>query len=521
MNVIDAIDSTDPIDSIRVAVIGLGYVGLPLATALAQHLPTIGFDVNPQRIQALREGSDGNGELHPDALTAPLLHLTDDPARLREATFLIIAVPTPIDRAKRPDLGPLIEASRLVGRYLRPGAIVVYESTVYPGCTEEVCLPVLEQASGLKAGRDFTVGYSPERINPGDAVHTLERVVKIVASQDEATTAMMAQVYGLVVKAGIYIAPDIKTAEAAKVIENIQRDLNIALMNELALLFHRLGLHTHEVLKAAGTKWNFLPFEPGLVGGHCIPVDPYYLTHKAEEVGYHPDVILAGRRINDAIGRYVARETVRLLIQAGKVIKGARVLVLAFKANVRDARNTRVLELIDELTQHGLDVAVTDPLVGSPAIHRYGLTEAPDPFKATSRKTDLRPSHQTNQLDETRRDRPDGPDRPDRPIRCPDPGRPSPGLSGPAGGGLSAAAQGRRRPRGRRRYQGRVAGCPPRGQAPVLEPLTAWSARVPIGRFGTPSWLDSIDSIEPTDLVDSIDAMNATNAINATTQSPR
>ncbi|MBZ0159119.1 nucleotide sugar dehydrogenase [Candidatus Methylomirabilis sp.] len=384
----DSIDLLiDPIDSIRVAVIGLGYVGLPLATALAQHLPTIGFDVNPTRIQALRQGADWNGELHADTLSAPHLHLTDDPSRLREATFLIIAVPTPIDRAKRPDLGPLIEASRLVGAHLRPGAIVVYESTVYPGCTEEVCLPVLEQASGLQAGRDFTVGYSPERINPGDTVHTLDRVVKIVASQDAATTAMMAQVYGLVVKAGIYQAPDIKTAEAAKVIENIQRDLNIALMNELALLFHRLGLRTHEVLKAAGTKWNFLPFEPGLVGGHCIPVDPYYLTHKAEEVGYHPDVILAGRRINDAIGRYVARETVRLLIQAGKVIKGARVLVLglAFKANVRDARNTRVLELIDELTQHGLDVAVTDPVVGSAEVQRLGLRDVPDPFHAGHR----------------------------------------------------------------------------------------------------------------------------------------
>ncbi|WP_337288895.1 nucleotide sugar dehydrogenase [Candidatus Methylomirabilis sp.] len=395
-----------------VAVIGLGYVGLPLATAFAQHLPTIGFDLNVKRIQALRQGADWNGELSADALTAPHLLLTDDPSRLREATFLIVAVPTPIDRARRPDLGPLIEASRLIGTHLpacashadrRPGAIVVYESTVYPGCIEEICLPVLEQASGLKAGRDFTVGYSPERINPGDAVHTLDRVVKIVASQDAATTAMMARVYGLVVKAGIYQAPDIRTAEAAKVIENIQRDLNIALMNELALLFHRLGLRTHEVLKAAGTKWNFLPFEPGLVGGHCIPVDPYYLTHKAEEVGYHPDVILAGRRINDAIGRYVARETVRLLIQAGKVIKGARVLVLglAFKANVRDARNTRVLELIDELIQHGLDVAVTDPVVGSTAIHRLGLQEAPDPFRATSRKTHLRPSHQTNQTNQT------------------------------------------------------------------------------------------------------------------------
>lgn len=393
-------NATNAIDAI--AVIGLGYVGLPLATAFAQHLPTIGFDVNPKRIQALRQGADWNGELSANALSAPHLRLTDDPSRLQEASFLILAVPTPIDRAKRPDLGPLMEASRLVGRHLRPGAIIVYESTVYPGCTEEVCIPVLERESGLKAGHDFTVGYSPERINPGDPVHTLERVVKVVASQDEATTAMMARVYGLVVKAGIHTAPDIRTAEAAKVIENIQRDLNIALMNELALLFHRLGLDTHEVLEAARTKWNFLPFEPGLVGGHCIPVDPYYLTHKAEEVGYHPDVIMAGRRINDAIGRYVARETVRLLIQAGKVIKGAKVLVLglAFKEDVRDARNTRVLELIEELTQHGLDVAVSDPLVGSPDIQRLGLREAPDPFKVTSRKTHLPPSHQTDQTNQ-------------------------------------------------------------------------------------------------------------------------
>lgn len=370
-----------------IAVVGLGYVGLPLATAFGRVIPTIGFDVNSLRIRELRNGYDCNGEVGKDELKTPYLELTDDPSCLRNIPFIIIAVPTPVDRAKRPDLIPLIEASRLVGQNLQRTTnpqkpIIVYESTVYPGCTEEACIPVLEEASGLQVGIDFKLGYSPERINPGDTGHTLEKVVKVVAGQDEETTEIMAQVYGLVVKVGVYKAPNIRTAEAAKVIENIQRDLNIALMNDLAILFHHLGLDTHEVLKAARTKWNFLTFEPGLVGGHCIPVDPYYLTHKAQEVGYHPEVILAGRRINDSIGLYVARETVKLLIQAGRVVKGAKALVLgvAFKEDVRDARNTRVVELVQELEGHGIDVVVYDPMMNTNELRQLGLRPVSDPF---------------------------------------------------------------------------------------------------------------------------------------------
>ncbi len=326
----------------RLAVVGLGYVGLQLAVAFARHLPVIAFDADPARLEGLRSGHDANGEVEEGALRAGSLEFTGDADRLKEADLFVVAVPTPVDRAKRPDLSALVEASRLVGAALRPGAVVVYESTVYPGCTEEVCVPVLEDVSALKAGVDFKVGYSPERINPGDPEHTLEKVAKVVAGQDPETTDLLVRLYGLVVGAGVYRAPDIRTAEAAKVIENVQRDLNIALMNELAMLFHRLGLDTQEVLKAARTKWNFLPFEPGLVGGHCIPVDPYYLTHKAHEVGFHPEVILAGRRINDGMGRYIAGEIVKLLIRAGRAVRGAEVLVLgaAFKENVHDLRNS-------------------------------------------------------------------------------------------------------------------------------------------------------------------------------------
>jgi len=369
-----------------VTIVGLGYVGLSLASAFGKVISTIGFDINQERIRELQNGADRNGEAQKADLRVPYLELTDKPSCLRGAPFIIVAVPTPVDKAKRPDLSPLIEASRLVGHNLTSGTIVVYESTVYPGCTEEVCLPVLEQQSGLKAGRDFKVGYSPERINPGDQEHSLEKVVKIVAGQDEETSTVLAKVYGLVVKAGVYKAPTIRTAEAAKVIENVQRDLNIALMNELVVLFHRLRLDTTEILKAARTKWNFLPFEPGLVGGHCIPVDPYYLTHKAQEVDYHPEVILAGRRINDAMGVYVARETVRLLIRAGKVVRGAQVLVLgvAFKENVCDVRNTRVVELVQELENHGIEVDVYDPLVEEAQLKDLGLRPVPDPFSRKS-----------------------------------------------------------------------------------------------------------------------------------------
>ena len=348
-----------------VAIVGLGYVGLPLAVGFAKHLRTIGYDVSHERVAELQQGYDRNGETPEHELRQPSLIFTSDPSLLREADVIIVTVPTPVDKAKRPDLRPRLSASRTVGQHMKRGAIVVYESTVYPGCTEEDCVPVLEEVSGMKCGVDFKVGYSPERINPGDPEHTLETIVKVVAGQDEATTELLANLYGLVVKAGIHKAPNIRTAEAAKVIENTQRDLNIALMNELALLFHRLGLNTRDVLSAARTKWNFLPFEPGLVGGHCIPVDPYYLTHKAQEIGFHPEVILAGRRVNDQMGIYVASETVKLLIHAGRSVQGAKVLVLgvAFKENVPDVRDTRVRELIEELQSFGCDVEAHDPLV--------------------------------------------------------------------------------------------------------------------------------------------------------------
>jgi UDP-N-acetyl-D-galactosamine dehydrogenase len=366
----------------QVAVVGLGYVGLPLATAFSKVLPTIGFDINQDRIAELKQGLDRNGETSKADLDAAPLELTADAAQLRRASLVIVAVPTPVDKAKRPDLVPLVEASRLIAKQLTPGTIVVYESTVYPGCTEEVCVPVLERESSLKAGRDFKVGYSPERINPGDAEHTFENVMKIVSGQDPETTEVLAQTYGLVIKAGIHKAPSIRVAEAAKVIENIQRDLNIALMNELAVLFHRMGLDTAAVFQAARSKWNFLPFEPGLVGGHCIPVDPYYLTHKAQEIDFHPEVILAGRRINDSMGRYVAHETIRLLIQSGKVVRGAKVLVLggAFKENVPDMRNTRVSDLMRELEEHGIEIAVADPLVRPKDLALFKVRVVADPF---------------------------------------------------------------------------------------------------------------------------------------------
>jgi UDP-N-acetyl-D-galactosamine dehydrogenase len=366
-----------------VAIVGLGYVGLALATAFGKTVRTIGFDINSKRVETLNQGYDENGEITKADLQSSLLTFTDNPVELRQASFIIIAVPTPVDAHKRPDLLYLIEASRLVGRNLTPGTIVVYESTVYPGVTEEICLPILEQESGLQAGKDFKIGYSPERINPGDPEHTLEKIIKVVAAQDEETLTTIAQVYGLVVKAGIYKAPNIKTAEAAKVIENIQRDINIALMNELAIIFHRLGLDTRQVLAVARTKWNFLPFEPGLVGGHCIPVDPYYLTYKAEEVGYHPEVILTGRRINDQMGVYVAQETVKLLIRAGKTVRNAHVLVLGvtFKENVRDTRNSRVLDLVRELENYKVRVFVHDPLIEMGKIHNLGLTAVLDPFR--------------------------------------------------------------------------------------------------------------------------------------------
>lgn len=377
---------------IRVAVIGLGYVGLPLAVAFGRVLPTMGFDIDGTRVRELQEGMDRNQDVQPAGLGSPYLSFIDEPRTLSTSNVFIVAVPTPVDSAKQPDLRPLDSACRLVGRVFRykketedlraRPPVVVFESTVYPGCTEEACIPALEEESGLVAGKDFKVAYSPERINPGDAEHTLESIVKVVGGQDEATTEFVSALYSRVVKAGVHKAPSIRVAEAAKVIENIQRDLNIALINELTKLFHVLEVDTHAVLEAARTKWNFLPFEPGLVGGHCIPVDPYYLTHKAQEVGYHPEVILAGRRINDSMGVYIAQQTVRLLILVGKRVQGAKVLVLGatFKEDVPDVRNTRVIDLVRELENYGVEVGVYDPLVSGRELKRLALTEVGDPF---------------------------------------------------------------------------------------------------------------------------------------------
>lgn len=360
----------------KVAVVGLGYVGLPLAAAFGQRVDVIGFDISSEKIAQLRAGRDATGELSQADLAATRIDYTDDPARLAEASFLIVTVPTPIDDHKKPDLTPIESASRCIGRYLTVGAIVVYESTVYPGVTEDLCVPILEQESGLRCGVDFKVGYSPERINPGDKVHTVDKIIKVVSGQDQETLDTVAQVYEMVVTAGVHRASSIKVAEAAKVIENTQRDLNIALMNELAIIFNRLGIPTRDVLEAAGTKWNFLKFTPGLVGGHCIGVDPYYLTYKAEEVGYHPQVILAGRRINDGMGKYIADTTIKQLIRADKAVKGARVLVLGltFKENVPDIRNTRVIDIIHELREFQVEVLVHDPVADSTeAHHEYGI----------------------------------------------------------------------------------------------------------------------------------------------------
>jgi UDP-N-acetyl-D-glucosamine/UDP-N-acetyl-D-galactosamine dehydrogenase len=367
-----------------IAVIGLGYVGLPLAVCLAKRFAVIGFDIATDKVARLVQGNDLTREVDAEAIRASGITFTSDPARLREAAFVIVAVPTPVDAAKRPDMSPLIGASTAVGCNLRPGAVVVFESTVYPGATEEVCIPLIARESGLMAGRDFTFGYSPERINPGDKEHTIERIRKVVSGSNAATLDLIAGVYGAVISAGVFRAASVKVAEAAKVIEKTQRDLNIALVNELALIFHRLGIDTLDVLEAAGTKWNFLPFRPGLVGGHCIGVDPYYLTHKATEVGYHPEVILAGRRINDGMGFWIAQECVRLLIAAGRPVKGARVLVLGltFKEDVPDVRNTRVIDIIAELRRFGAEPVVCDPVADpAEAQHEYGITLHPlDPL---------------------------------------------------------------------------------------------------------------------------------------------
>lgn len=360
----------------RIAVVGLGYVGLPLAAAFGRKVDVVGFEIHAEKVEQLKAGYDATGELTAVDLAETKIAYTTDPAELKSADFIIVTVPTPIDENNNPDLSPLEKASKAIGQNLKKGAIVVYESTVYPGVTEDICIPILERESGLQCGTDFKVGYSPERINPGDKVHTIDKIIKVVSGQDEETLETVAKVYELVVTAGVHRASSIKVAEAAKVIENTQRDLNIALINELALIFNKLDIPTMDVLAAAGTKWNFLKFTPGLVGGHCIGVDPYYLTHKAEQIGYLPQVILAGRRINDGMGKYVAENTVKLMIKAGKVIKGARVLImgLTFKEDVPDIRNTKVVDIVAELKDYGIEVLIHDPLADAAETrHEYGL----------------------------------------------------------------------------------------------------------------------------------------------------
>lgn len=360
-----------------VAVVGLGYVGLPLAIEFGKRIRTIGFDVSESKVSSCRRGKDPSRELSDeDMRSAVHAEYTSDPVALTEADFILVAVPTPVDEAHRPDLAPLIDASKSAGKHLRKGATIVYESTVYPGATEEVCVPVLERVSGLQWKRDFFVGYSPERINPGDRQHMLTNVVKVVSGDTPATLERVAALYEMVVRPGVYRCSSIKAAEACKVIENTQRDLNIALMNELAIIFDKVGVDTAEVLEAAGTKWNFLKFKPGLVGGHCIGVDPYYLTHKAETLGYHPQVITAGRRINDGMGKFIAEQTVKQMIAAGSYVKGAKVniLGLTFKENCPDLRNSKVVDIIRELQSYSIEVFVHDPEADpDEAMHEYGV----------------------------------------------------------------------------------------------------------------------------------------------------
>ena len=372
-----------PVDQVTIAVIGLGYVGLPLAVEFAKNQPVVGFDINPRRVADLRAGRDLTLEVEPDELAAAEhLDCTAQEAELDRADVYIVTTPTPIDRHKRPDLGPVLSACRSVGRHLAPGDVVIFESTVYPGATEEDCVPVLEAVSGLRFNEDFFVGYSPERINPGDKQHRLPSIVKVTSGSTPEVADFVDALYRSIVTAGTHRAPSIKVAEAAKIIENTQRDVNIALMNELAILFNRLDIDTDAVLRAAGTKWNFLPFRPGLVGGHCIGVDPYYLTHKAQSVGYHPEIILAGRRLNDSMGAYVAAEFVKDLARRGLPIRNARVLVLGltFKENTPDLRNSRVIDVIRELEDYGIVVDVHDPWVDpAEATREYGIRPLPRP----------------------------------------------------------------------------------------------------------------------------------------------
>ena len=372
----------NPQDS-KIAIIGLGYVGLPLAVEFGKHYDTLGFDINQTRIAELRAGEDKTLEVDADELAAATrLTFSATLDDLRACNVYIVTVPTPIDAAKRPDLTPLVKASQMLGQVLKPGDIVVYESTVYPGCTEEVCVPLLEQGSGLVFNRDFFAGYSPERINPGDKQHRVTGILKVTSGSTPEVADFVNRLYGSIITAGTHRASSIKVAEAAKVIENTQRDLNIALVNDLAILFNKLGIDTLEVLQAAGTKWNFLPFRPGLVGGHCISVDPYYLTHKAQEVGHHPDVILAGRRTNDGMGPYIANEVIRLMVRKGINPVHAKVLILglAFKENCPDLRNTRVVDIVQALKGYNATVDVHDPWVNAAeAEHEYGLVPLAEP----------------------------------------------------------------------------------------------------------------------------------------------
>jgi len=360
----------------KIALVGLGYVGLPLAVCLAEAFDVIGFDINQTRVEELKQQHDRTLEVEHEQLSSVKIDYTSNPVALKNARIIIVTVPTPINSHKMPDLTPVIKASELVGAHMAKGTVVVYESTVYPGVTEEICIPILEKNSGFKAGADFKVGYSPERVNPGDKEHTVPRITKVVSGQDAESTELLAQIYGRVITAGVHVAHDIKTAEAAKVIENIQRDLNIALINELAIIFNKLGIDTRDVVEAAASKWNFIKYEPGMVGGHCIGVDPYYLTYKAEELGYHPDVILAGRRINDGMGKYIAEQTVKKLIEACKPVKNSKVLILGitFKENIPDIRNTRVVDVFHELKEYGVIPYIYDPLADRAEVEEeYGL----------------------------------------------------------------------------------------------------------------------------------------------------
>jgi len=360
----------------KVSVVGLGYVGMPLAVAFAKKVDVIGFDVNQEKIQQYKLGNDITNEVGNERLKATKVYFTFNEEDLRNAKFHIVAVPTPVNNDKTPDLTPVISASQIVGRNLTKGSIVVFESTVYPGVTQEVCVPILEKESGLVCGVDFKIGYSPERINPGDKVHTIEKIIKIVSGMDEETLEQVAKVYELIIEAGVYRAESIKVAEAAKVIENSQRDINIAFVNELSMIFDKMGIDTRAVLDAAGTKWNFLKFNPGLVGGHCIGVDPYYLTYRAQQLGYDSQVIMAGRRINDGMGRYIAENTVKSLVKANKQIKGARVAVLGvtFKENCPDVRNSKVIDIIRQLKEYEIEVFIHDPIADKEAVlHEYDI----------------------------------------------------------------------------------------------------------------------------------------------------